>query len=131
MFLPLPTTPLTAFIGFFALAIGHAFADFALQSQFMAVNKNRHLAMKDTDTGGAASMWIHVLSSHCLVHAGIVWLILAHITPLAWAFAMAEFILHWVIDFVKCEGKTGFNTDQSLHYLCKAAFIGVLWAGWV
>jgi hypothetical protein len=28
---------------FFALAIGHAFADFAWQSQFMAINKNRHM----------------------------------------------------------------------------------------
>jgi hypothetical protein len=126
MAVPYPDSLSAALIGFFALAIGHAFADFALQSQFMAQNKNRHLVPKDTDTGKPSSMWIHVLTAHCLVHAGIVWIILAPLTPNAWAFALVEFVVHWVIDFVKCEGKTGFNADQGLHYLCKAGYLAAL-----
>jgi hypothetical protein len=126
MAVPYPDSFSAALIGFFALAIGHAFADFALQSQFMAQNKNRHLVPKDTDTGRPSSMWIHVLTAHCLVHAGIVWIILAPLTAKAWAFALVEFVVHWAIDYVKCEGKTSFNTDQSLHYLCKLGYLAVL-----
>ena len=119
-----------AFIAFFALAIGHAFADFAWQSEFMATNKNRHLVPKDTDTGRPSSMWLHVLTAHCLVHAGTVWLILGDLKQ-AWIFAVAEFILHWFIDLVKCDGKTNFNQDQALHYVCKASYVVVLMFGWV
>lgn len=126
---PVPTSLATALIGFFALAIGHAFADFALQSQFMAQNKNRNLVPKDTDTGRPSTMWLHVLTAHCLVHAGTLWVLLAPVTKLAWAFALTEFVLHWFIDYVKCEGKTSFNSDQALHYVCKAAYLGLLWAG--
>ena len=114
---------------FFALAIGHAFADFAWQSQFMAINKNRNLVSKDTDDGRASSMWIHVLTAHCLVHAGVVWVILGSF-KLAWAFALIELVLHWIIDFVKCDGKTSFNTDQALHYVCKAGYVAVIGLGW-
>jgi hypothetical protein len=127
--IPPPTSLATALIGFFALAIGHAFADFALQSQFMAENKNRHLVPKDTDTGKPSGMWLHVLTAHCLVHAGLVWLILSSLTPHAWTYALAEFGLHWAIDFFKCEGKTSFNTDQTLHYLCKAGYLAALALG--
>lgn len=115
---------------FFALAIGHAFADFAWQSQFMATNKNRHLVPKDTDTGRPSSMWIHVLTAHSLVHAGTVWIILGSL-KMAWALAFAEFIFHWFIDYVKCDGKTDFNGDQALHYLCKVAYVVAIWAAWV
>jgi hypothetical protein len=126
MLVPFPSSLSTALIGFFALAIGHAFADFALQSQFMAQNKNRHLVPKDTDTGKPSSMWIHVLTAHCLCHAGMVWFILSPITQLAWALALVEFVAHWVIDYAKCEGWTSFNRDQGLHYLCKAGFIAYI-----
>ncbi len=115
---------------FFALAIGHAFADFAFQSQFMAVNKNRNLMPKDTDDGKPSTMWVHVLTAHCLVHAGVVWVILGSCHA-AWMFALAEASLHWVIDFAKCDGKTTFNTDQALHYLCKLAYVAIIGAGFV
>lgn len=126
----LPLSPGDAFILFFALAIGHAFADFAWQSEFMAVNKNRHLVPKDTDDGRPSSMWLHVLTAHCLVHAGVVWMILGSLKS-AWLVALIEFVLHWFIDLVKCDGKTSFNTDQGLHYLCKAAYIVAILLGWL
>jgi hypothetical protein len=126
----LPISAGQGLILFFALAIGHAFADFAWQSQFMAVNKNRHLVPKDTDHGAPSSMWIHVLTAHCLVHAGVVWCVLGSL-KLAWLAALIELVLHWIIDFVKCEGRTGFNTDQTLHYLCKAGFVAAIILGWL
>ncbi len=127
---PLPLTVGDAFILFFALAIGHAFADFAWQSEFMAVNKNRHLVPKDTDDGRPSSMWLHVLTAHCLVHAGMVWALVGSLT-MAWLIAAAEFVLHWIIDLVKCDGRTSFNTDQGLHYACKALYVVAIYAGWV
>ena len=115
---------------FFALAIGHAFADFAWQSQFMATNKNRHLVPKDTDTGRPSSMWIDVFTAYSFFHAGCVWVIVGSL-KMAWLLALAEFILHWFIDLVKCDGKTDFNADQALHYLSKAAYVVAIWAAWV
>ena len=91
----------------------------------MAINKNRHLVPKDTDDGRPSTMWIHVLSAHCLVHAGVVWMLLGDFKS-AWIFALTEFVLHWAIDFAKCDGKTSFNTDQLLHYLCKAGYVTVI-----
>ncbi len=126
----LPLSWEEGFIVFFALAIGHAFADFALQSEFMATNKNRHLVPKDTDTGRPSSMWLHVLTAHCLVHAGIVWIILGSL-KLAWLIALIEFVAHWLIDLFKCDGRTSFNKDQGLHYLCKAAYVVAICSGWV
>ena len=119
-----------AFIAFFALAIGHAFADFAWQSEFMAVNKNRNLMPRDTDDGKPSTMWVHVLAAHCLVHAGAVWVVLGSLED-AWAIALFEFAVHCCIDFVKCEGKTSFNTDQALHYFCKASYVVAIFFGLV
>ena len=119
-----------AFIVFFALAIGHAFADFAWQSEFMAVNKNKNLVPKDTDDGKPSSMWLHVLSAHCLVHAGTVWVVMGSL-QLAWAVALFEFVAHWTIDYVKCAGRTSFNVDQSLHYACKILYVTAVFYGWV
>jgi hypothetical protein len=128
--IPLPLSAGHGLIIFFALAIGHAFADFAWQSQFMATNKNRHLVPKDTDSGAPSTMWIHVLTAHCLVHAGVVWVLLGRL-ELAWLAALIELVAHWIIDFVKCDGFTGFNADQGLHYLCKAGFVLAIILGWL
>ena len=129
-FLEQPPALGNALIAFFALAIGHALADFAWQSEFMAVNKNRNLVPKDTDDGKPSSMWMHVLGAHCLVHAGVVWVILGSL-KLAWALALFEFFAHWAIDRLKCEGRTNFNVDQALHYLCKALYVAVIFLGWL
>jgi len=63
-----------------------------------------------------------LMSAHCLIHAGFVWIITGSVV-----FALAEFILHWIIDAVKCEGRTSFATDQWLHIVTKAAYVAVLW----
>lgn len=113
------------FFIFLALAIGHALADFPLQGPFLADAKNRHADLskyfgKSTPPG----VWIHALTAHSLIHAGAVWLITGSAV-----LGVAELVLHWLIDYVKCEGWTGFNTDQILHYVCKLVYAMMIYLG--
>lgn len=125
------TIPLPAVTGLgsaltllFALLIGHSFADFPLQGDFISRGKNRHLEPPKLADGKESprNLWVYLMSAHCLIHAGFVWLLTGHII-----FAIAEFILHWLIDVLKCEGKTSFAADQWLHITCKVAFVAILW----
>jgi hypothetical protein len=96
----------------------HALADFPLQGDYIAKQKNRSSA-------DSFSVWIIALSAHCVIHAGGVWLISGSI-----AFAAAELILHGLIDVAKGEGKFGIVTDQLLHLGCKVIYAPLLAYGW-
>lgn len=103
----------------FAMLIGHALADYPLQGAFLARAKDRH-----SDSGALfgdqrapKGLWIHALTAHSLVHAGVVWLITSSVL-----LALLELALHWFIDFAKCEGWTGFHIDQMLHVVCKIGY---------
>ncbi len=111
--LPVGTAPL---IVFFALAIGHALADFALQGDFLSAAKNRHadLARFFGENGQPRLIWVHALTAHSLIHAGAVWVVTGSVV-----LAAAELVLHWLIDFAKCENWTNFSVDQFLHLACK------------
>jgi hypothetical protein len=124
--LQVPSGPLSALALLFALTIGHAFADFPLQGDFLSRGKNRNSPSPVLADGRESppDLWVYLMSAHCLIHAGFVWVITGHVI-----FAIAEFVLHWAIDVAKCEGRTSFATDQWLHILTKAAYVGVLWAG--
>lgn len=126
--LTIPLPPVTG-IGsalslFFALVIGHALADFPLQGDFLSRGKNRHTEPPKLADGkqSPSDLWIYLMTAHALIHAGFVWLFTGLIV-----FALAEFVLHWLIDAMKCEGKTSFAMDQWLHVLCKAVFVIILW----
>ncbi len=103
---------------FFALAIGHALGDYPLQSDFLAKHKNRHFAHAYTDLPPARTLWLHCLTAHALIHAGIVWLLTGRA-----ALGAAELVLHWLIDWLKIERKINFHVDQLLHLLCKVGFV--------
>jgi len=110
----------------FALLIGHALADYPLQGAFLAKAKDRH-----SDSGAMFAesvppkgLWIHALTAHSLVHAGSVWIVTGSVV-----LALVELVLHWIIDFAKCEGWTGFTTDQMLHVLCKIGYAAVIASG--
>lgn len=110
-----------------ALFIGHAFADYALQTDFMARAKNRHWAK--SFSGGPpdappGTLWLFVLSAHSAIHAGVVWIL----TGCGWL-GLAEFIIHWIVDWMRMEGKISFRTDQFAHLGCKAAYVAAaaLW----
>ena len=104
---------------FFALLIAHALFDYPLQGDFLSRNKNRHY--KD-DNNNVKGLWIHCLTSHSILHAGSVWLITG-----SFIIGIMEFVLHWIIDFLKCEGITNFHTDQFLHVLCRILYVIILW----
>lgn len=111
-------SPAGAMVLLLALVIGHAFADFPLQGQFLALGKNRHVKMPDPE--GApfpGNLWVYCLTAHALIHAGAVWLVTGSIV-----YALTELVLHWVIDFAKNEGWTGFAADQFLHVACKILY---------
>lgn len=113
-------TVLAGAVLFFALCIGHAVADFPLQGSFLATAKDRHQHPPGIDPGlpERCRIWIYAMSAHCLVHAGFVWVITGN-----WKLGLAEFIAHWIIDFLKCERVTNFDVDQALHLLTKLAFV--------
>lgn len=114
----------SAAILLFALLIGHALADFPLQGDFLSHGKNRHIKPPKLADGKESppTLWAYLMTAHCLIHAGFVWFVTGYVV-----FAVAEFVLHFLIDVMKCEGKTSFETDQWLHVLCKVAFVLVLW----
>lgn len=116
--------PTAALVLLFALVIGHVMGDYALQTEFIALAKNRHSDLSKFFKNGKSprGMWIHALSAHCLIHSGAVWLITGSVT-----LALLEFILHFLIDFAKCEGKTNFNTDQFLHLACRVLYVILLY----
>lgn len=104
---------------FFALCIGHAIADFALQGVPMAKGKNRNLKLDWIPPGqGAVKVWPHWMSAHCAIHAGAVWLVTG-----SSILATIEFALHFFIDLAKCENWTNPHQDQALHILCKLAYV--------
>ena len=96
---------------FFELLVGHAVADFALQSDWMAKNKNRNNPSDYVPSGQKwTPTWFYVLSAHALIHGGAVYLITGNLV-----FGLMETILHWMVDFIKCENKINPHEDQFFH----------------
>lgn len=107
----------------FAMIIGHAFGDFPLQGEFLAVGKNRHLdgAKQFGGVPGPPHLWIYALTAHSLIHSGIVWLITG--SPVL---AVVEMVAHWIIDFIRCENWISFSVDQAFHVSCKIIYAVLL-----
>ncbi len=102
---------------FFAFAIAHVLADFPLQGDYLAREKQRSKASGTWE-------WLIALTSHSLIHAGGVWLVSGSVI-----LGAAELVLHWLIDFGKGEGRYGFATDQGLHLWCKLIYVVLLATG--
>lgn len=102
------------------LIVAHAAADYWAQSGDMARGKNRHNTPQNVPAGQVPkALWWHWLTAHALIHGGAVGLVTGSVT-----LGVAECLIHWCIDYAKCENWTGPNQDQALHLACK-----VLWAG--
>ena len=112
---------------FFALLIGHMVADYALQTEFLAVGKN-HRRPKPLPGvfGETRGVWVHCLTAHSLIHGGAVWILTGSML-----LALIETVLHWVIDFVKSEGLSNLHMDQFLHILCKVGYVWAIHTGLV
>lgn len=102
---------------FCKLLIGHALFDYPLQGDFIAKFKNRHIP---SPISGSV-IWFHLMTAHCLLHAGAVWYLTG-----SGILAGIEFTLHFIFDVMKCEGWTNFHVDQVLHVLCKAGYAVVI-----
>lgn len=99
----------------FELLAAHALADFALQSDAMAKGKNRHNRPEYIPEGQKyIPCWPYWLTAHALIHGGAVYLV----TGSLW-WGLTETVLHWFIDFIKCEGVTNPHVDQALHLWCR------------
>ena len=101
---------------FSRLLIGHAVADFALQSDWIAKAKN----WNTNHNAALGCSWWWVLSAHAAIHAGAVWVITG-----SGRLAAFEFVAHWAIDALKNAKITGPTTDQWLHVACKAMWLVV------
>lgn len=109
----------SAAVIFFAMVIGHMLADYPLQGKFLSMAKNRHADVSCLFGGETPprGIWIHALTAHSLIHSGMVWLLTGSL-----ALGLVELVLHWVIDFGKCEKWMNFTVDQLLHVACKAGY---------
>ena len=112
----------------FLLLMGHALADFPLQGDFLSRGKNRNTTPPQLADGKETprTLWIYLMSAHSLIHAFFVWAFTGSVV-----LGLAEFIIHWIIDALKCEGRTTFETDQWLHIVTKIIFVVLIWAGLV
>ena len=113
----------SAFQPFFLFLCGHAFADFAIQSEWVATNKNRHVRDRYTpeERSKMEVVWPWLLTAHALHHGLAVFLISQKLS-----LGIAETVVHWLIDYGKCEKWYGFHTDQWLHIACKVLWTGLL-----
>ena len=107
-----PSNPLAVF---FALAVAHALADFPLQGDYIARQKNR-------SSSTSAAEWFVALMAHSLIHAGGVWLVTGSML-----LGAVELLLHGLIDLGKGKGKLNLVSDQILHLLCKAGYALLLY----
>lgn len=103
---------------FFKLLCGHALGDFALQNDFIATYKSRHMKL------GSDTIWPYILGSHCLIQGLMVYLALGSL-----ALALCETATHFIIDFAKCEKIFGFHIDQGLHVVCKVLWLALFMHG--
>ncbi|MBX2861204.1 MAG: DUF3307 domain-containing protein [Vampirovibrio sp.] len=104
----------------FLLLAGHALGDFVLQSDSMAKGKGRPKG-NATALGPYQPTWHYWLTAHSFIHGGIVYLITQDLT-----FGLAETLLHWLIDFMKCESRYNIHVDQALHIGCKLIWAALL-----
>jgi uncharacterized protein DUF3307 len=93
------------------LLAAHCLCDYPLQGDFLSKGKNAFNPLPGVP-------WYQCLWAHSMIHAGAV----ALITGNLWL-ACAEMVIHFAIDYLKCRGTFGFNTDQALHVACK-----VIWS---
>ena len=96
---------------FAAFVVMHALADFPLQGDYIAKQKNR----READNN---SVWIVALTAHCIIQAGGVWLVSGSLL-----LGCVEFVMHMLIDMGKGENSFGLVTDQLLHLACKLAYV--------
>lgn len=96
---------------FVALMVGHALADYPLQGDFLARAKNPAAPIPGVP-------WWQAMAAHAVIHGGFVGALTGF-----WVLGVLEAMSHAMIDYAKCRGLVGYNTDQALHVACKALWV--------
>jgi hypothetical protein len=107
------------------LVVGHFVADFPLQSDFIAREKNpwQPIDPSRVPPGQKPTIfWPWVLTAHAVVHGGAVTLATGSAL-----LGLVETVCHWFIDLAKCANLTSLHIDQSLHLACKVAWFLIWW----
>ena len=100
----------------FFLIVAHALMDYSLQNDSMAVCKCR----KSTSPLAASVPWYYWLTSHALLHGAAVGVIFRW--EVVAVLAIAETVIHWFVDYGKCEKWYSLHVDQAIHIICKIAW---------
>ena len=106
---------------FWMLLFAHVVMDYSLQTDWIGKGKNwnfnKWLPEKQTYESGVP--WYYIMAAHCIMHGGAVTILTGSVYM-----GLAETIIHFVADCLKCAKITNIHEDQAIHILCK-----VLWAG--
>lgn len=106
----------------FGLVAAHFAADFPLQGDTTAIQKSR----RTSNPLSKVVPWFYWLTAHAFVQAAGVLIVTGSVV-----LAAAELVAHWAIDFGKCEDWYSIHVDQFLHLACKAAYLLMIWKGWM
>jgi hypothetical protein len=98
----------------FKLVVGHYLCDFPLQGDFCAKAKNRINPIPGVP-------WYHCMTAHCMIQAGMVYFLTR-----SWLLTGMEFVVHFLLDYAKSEGKIDFEQDQVNHICCKLIYVGLI-----
>lgn len=112
----------------FLLIGGHFIGDFAMQTEWVATNKNPHARERfsNEEQKNMEVIWPWLMSAHAFIHGIIVYLI----THNLWI-GILETALHWATDFFKCARIYGFSTDQFLHLAVKFIWVILIYQQWL
>lgn len=108
---------------FILLMFAHAIADFALQSDSMAKGKNRHAFDPSKAPPGQkpVNCWFWWMLAHALVNGGFFYFVTSNLM-----IGIVETIVHFIVDFLKCENKTNPHQDQGIH-LAFIVVYSIIW----
>ena len=102
------------------LLIGHALADYALQSDSMINRKNPKWVIQDVRiVRSPYGPWWWTMLAHSAINGAFVSLLTGNI-----AYGMVETVLHFLLDWAKCLGKINAMEDQAGHILSKVLIAG-------
>lgn len=92
----------------FLMLFAHVLGDFILTTEALSRYKNRNL-----DRPSAVPGWEYWLTAHAFLHGGLIYFATGN-----WMVAVYIFVMHWVIDYAKCDSKISADQDQVLHIAC-------------
>ena len=111
----------------FMLLFGHCLADAVLQPSSMSNGKRRNtpIDMSKVPPGQKPiNLWYMWMTHHAVINGGVVAIITGR-----YELGILETVLHWIIDFFKCENKYSPNVDQALHLGCKLFYVILITSG--